>query len=637
MEATTPMLRQYLEIKDKHPGTILFFRLGDFYEMFFEDAVLASRELDITLTARQKESPNPVPMCGVPHHSASGYIAKLVRKGHRVAICEQAEEAGKGTKLVRREVVRIITPGTAVDAQALNSGESVYLASVYALGESVGAAFLELSTGEFHACVEQGERALENVRAVVESFSPRELIHPESLSPVVGQVFGGASPGGGESDGISLRSLPDSDFQTDRCRDFLLSHLGVRELTAYGIDDMPTAISAAGSCLAYATANQRSGAAHVVAISLLRRSDHLVLDEITLRNLEIVAARGESKGRSLLSVIDRSVTAMGGRLLRSWLVRPSVRPHEISARHDGVESLGDAVTRNTLRTLLERVYDLERLVGRLNLGTASARDLIALAKSLEQVPSMKGSLPASRPALVQVIDNNLHPLEGSVALIAASIADEPPINLADGGTIRDGFDPELDELRSVSRDAKGVIAAFEDSERDRTGISSLKVRFNNVFGYYIEVSKTNLAKVPEDYVRKQTLANAERFTTPELKEWEQKVLSADERMVRLETDIFNRVREEIRGETTRLIATARAIAMLDTLATLAETAALSNYVRPVLHDGDELTIKDGRHPVVEAFVGQSFVPNDIFLNNTTDRLLVIRSEEHTSELQSHCV
>ena len=631
MENTTPMLRQYLEIKKEHPGTILFFRLGDFYEMFNEDAIIGSRELEITLTARQKDSPNPVPMCGVPHHSAAGYIAKLVRKGHRVAICEQAEEAGKGTKLVRREVVRVITPGTVVDPQLVEPDETVYLASVFGMGDSFGCAFLELSTGEFLTSRESGPNAWSKIRATVEGFSPREILFPESLRAL---VTAGFAPGilqqsFGEDvlspahTGSTLTGLEDGYFDHVSGRQKLLLQLGVRELTAFGLEDKPEAIAAAGACLHYAQETQKASASHINQLTLIESSDHLVLDQVTLRNLEIVESRSQQRQRSLLGVIDETVTGMGARLLKSWLVRPSVRRSEIEARLDAVSELGEPMLRDRVRFLLKEVYDLERLVGRLNLGTATARDLVALGRSLGQVPVMGESLRECESLLLKILRDGLHPLPEVTNLIERAISDEPPVNIVDGGTIRDGFNGELDDLRDVSRNAKQIIATYEDDERAKTGISSLKVRFNNVFGYYIEISKTNLAKVPEGYERKQTLANAERFTTPQLKEWEQKVLTAEDRIVQIETEIFNEVRSAVRAETQRLLTTARNIATLDVLACLAETAARRHFIRPMMHDGDEISIKDGRHPIVEAFLNEEFVPNDMFLNNSTDRLLLI--------------
>ena len=632
MENATPMLRQYLEIKKLYPGTLLFFRLGDFYELFNEDALTGSRELQITLTARQKDSPNPIPMCGVPHHAASNYIAKLVRKGYRVAICEQAEAAAKGVKLVKREVVRVITPGTAVDPQLLEAGESLYLASVCGEGDRFGAAFLDVSTGEFCATEMTGPNAWSSVCECIESYGPREIVCPESMKLEVERAFGvsttstelpGIANGRVVAGTITITALDDSRFDERDATSVLVGQFKVRELTGLGLAGKTEAIRAAGGALRYAQETQKATAEHISGIGFFESHDSMVLDAVTLRNLDIVETRSESAGRSLFNVLDETITSMGARLLKSWLVRPSIKRNEIQTRLSAVTELTDAMLRDRIRFLLKEVSDLERLVGRVNLGTANARDLLALNRSLSQVPAINDSLADVTSLLLQVLRENIFPLPELTDLISSSIADEPPINLVDGGTIRDGFNAELDELRDISRSAKQTIAGFEEQERARTGITTLKVRFNNVFGYYIEVSKANATRAPQDYERRQTLANAERFTTPQLKEWEAKVLGAEEKMIALETEIFNDVRSRVRSETHRLQSTARALATLDVLASLAETAARRNYVAPTLHDGDEIEIKGGRHPVVEASLRDSFVPNDAYLNNSTDRLLIV--------------
>lgn len=631
MENATPMLRQYLEIKKNYPGTILFFRLGDFYEMFNEDAITGSRELQITLTARQKDSPNPIPMCGVPHHAAASYIAKLVKKGYRVAICDQAEPAGKGVKLVKREVVRIITPGTAVDPQLVEAKESIYLAAVALDGETFGASFLEVSTGDLTATECSGKEAFRKICEQIYSFSPRELLVPESIAKMFQDEFGSAGPDGlfdremrsSDDFPVSITTLGDEHFDLKETESRLTRQTGTKDLSGFGLNGKNAAIRSAGACVGYATETQRSAAEHIAEIKYFESSDHMVLDSVTLRNLEIIDSRNDNNKHTLLDVIDETITGMGGRLLRSWVVRPSIKRSEIQTRQSAVSELTDTILREKIRFLLKEVSDLERLVGKLNLGSASPRDLLALCRSLGQTPEINNCLSEVRSLLLQVLQENIFELPEIRDLIERAIAEDPPINLGDGGIIRDGFDANLDELRLLSNSGKQTIAAFEDDERKRTGIPTLKVRFNNVFGYFIEVSKAQLGRVPENYERKQTLANAERFTTKELKEWEQKVLGADDRISQLESEIFNSIRESVRAETQRLQSTARAIATLDVLASLAQTAAKRNYVLPVLHDGDEIEIKNGRHPVVEVFVGDSFVPNDIYLNNSTDRLLIV--------------
>lgn len=633
MENATPMLRQYLEIKKQYPGTILFFRLGDFYEMFNEDALIGSRELQITLTARQKDSPNPIPMCGVPYHAASGYISKLVSKGYRVAICDQTEQPTKGTKLVRREVVRIITPGTAVDEQLQDEREPLFLASAVELNDLVGVAFLDVSTGEFFVSEFDGADRWVKARERIDRYCPKELVLPNTHSQRWAADLGFASresilypevsTTSGSPNEITITPVNDESSELNLAAARLQKQFGVKTLAGFGIEDRSAAIAAAGSCLAYALETRRDAAEHILGLTFQVANEFLNLDAITIANLELIVGRNGSSKTSLLGTIDSTVTGMGSRLLRAWLMRPSVKRSEIETRLNAVDELGDSILRDKVRFLLKSVYDIERLVGKLGMPSFNARDLLAISRSLGQTPELNASIRDARSLLLQVLAENIHELPEIRELIAKAIDDEPPVNLTEGGTIRTGFNTEIDEIRSVADSVKQAIAAFETQERERSGIPTLKVRFNNVFGYYIEVSKANIAKAPDDYERKQTLANAERFTTPQLKEWESSVLGAEERIIRLETEIFAEVVGAVRNEIKKLQSTARAIATLDALAALAETAAKRNYIRPVLHDGDEIEIKNGRHPVVEAFLERSFVPNDVYLNNSTDRLLVI--------------
>jgi DNA mismatch repair protein MutS len=631
MENATPMLRQYLEIKKSYPGTILFFRLGDFYEMFNEDAIVGSRELQITLTARHKDSPNPVPMCGVPHHAAAGYISRLVRKGYRVAICEQAEPAAKGVKLVKREVVRVITPGTSFDEQLSEPGESVFLGAVHVANGKVGAAFLELSTGLFSVTEANGPTAWDTITGHIERLAPKEILVAKSLEYLVvnslhlNHVNSATllSETANSATASGITSTEDSDFDFNSGKQFLCEHFGIKELSAFALDGRDVAISAAAACLRYARSTQRTAAAHISEISYFEDAEFLILDGVTLSNLEIVKARSEGRNRTLLSVIDETVTGMGLRLLRSWLLRPSIKRSEIQTRLSAVTELTDSILRENLRFLLKSVADLERLVGKLNLGTMTPRDLLGLAQSIGQTPEINAGLSDASSLLLQVLSENIFELPEIRNLVANAIVDDPPANLTDGGYIRTGFNAELDELRSIASSVKTVIAGFENDERERSGIPTLKVRFNNVFGYYIEISKAQLQRVPENYERRQTLANAERFTTPQLKEWESKVLGAEEKIAGLEAEIYCGVIEQVQAETHRLQSTARALATLDALASLAETAAKRNYTAPVLHDGDEIQIIKGRHPVVEEHLRDAFVPNDAYLNNSTDRLAIV--------------
>ncbi|HXD30743.1 MAG TPA: DNA mismatch repair protein MutS [Pyrinomonadaceae bacterium] len=651
----TPMLRQYQELKQQHPGTLLFFRLGDFYELFLDDAVIGARELQITLTARHKERGDPIPMCGVPHHSAASYIARLVRKGYRVAICEQTEEATKTKKLVRREVVRVVTPGTPIDPQLLEPRESVFLSSLCATGDTVGAAFLDISTGEFNVTQASGRDAWSRIRADIESYAPRELLFPASLAPVMKSAFTGKSqteplplqtdvgPSQSttsitnkfESASSSLNSterlfeavltpIDDWLWQSEDCSLILKQQFGVRSLEGYNLQNRNEAIRAAGACLRYAQETQRAAAAHITDLQYFEPQDHLVLDSITVRNLELVESLGGASGRSLLDIIDETVTGMGARLLRSWLLRPAIRRGEVEARLAAVEDLHSSqIQRDRLRSLLKEVSDLERLTGRINLGSASPRDVSAILRSLNQVPAIREILFASEASLLQVLYESTDELADVRGLIGNALNDEPPLKVADGNVIREGYATELDELRSISRNAKQTIATLEASERTRSGINGLRIRYNNVFGYYIEVTKANATRVPADYERRQTLANAERYTTPELKDWEKKVLGAEERIVQIETELFTELCRQIAAQTKRLQATARALAAIDALASLSEAAARRRFVRPVMHDGDEIEIIQGRHPVIEIFNEEPFVPNSIYLNNSTERLLII--------------
>jgi len=637
MHSPTPMLKQYQDIKHQHPGTLLFFRLGDFYELFFDDAVIGSKELEITLTARHRERGNPVPMCGVPYHAAGGYISKLVRKGYRVAICEQTEDASKTTKLVRREVVRIITPGTAIDSQLLDSRENSYLASVFGSGSGMAAAFLDLSTGEFQATQFAGDTAWQRVLEQLDCFAPREIIFPKSHEPLLRSgVESDDGDGSISAEGASgvdpltfsgyqpaLIPLDEWFFSFDRARELLLSHFAVASLEGFGFRGHDLAAAAAGGVLHYVRETQKDDAAHITGLSYFEPNDYLILDQPTVRNLELVEALDGSRARTLIGVIDETVTGMGARLLKQWLLRPSMKPGELNARLDAVEELKNAlILRDRLRSELKRITDLERLMARISLGRANARDLVALKASADAIPHIKEMLADATASLLEVLAENLDELQDLRELIGESIGDEPPATLTDGGYIRAGYNQELDELRALSTSGKSFIAAIESRERQRTGISSLKVKFNNVFGYFIEISKANLKSVPSEYERKQTLTNAERYTTSELKEYEAKVLGAEERISEMEQALFAEIRQIVSIETKRVQSVAHALAVLDSLLSLAEVAARRNYCRPTLTEDDEIYIRTGRHAVIEA-TGERFIPNDTYLNNSTDRLLII--------------
>ena len=626
----TPMLRQYHEIKKQYPGTLLFFRLGDFYELFFEDALLGSKEMEITLTARHKDSGNPVPMCGVPYHSAAGYITKLVRKGYRVAICEQTEDPQSATKLVRREVVRVVTPGTAMESQLLEAKENSYLAALCGSGEGMGLALLDLSTGEFLATQIGGAEAWAGIREQLEIFSPREILYPGSLAPLVSAKQSGesgmAGSGTGESSRIGsavLTSLDDWIFGLDHADSLLRVQLGVASLEGFGLAGKDYAVCAAGAALHYINETQKSQATHLRGISFFGPADYLLLDPPTVSNLELVTSSGGVARHSLFGVLDETETGMGARLLRQWLLRPAIRREEIEARLDAVDELKSAVMcRDQLRRRLEKMGDLERLSGKVTMGRSNGRDLLALGQSIHLIPELRQLLVASNSGLISDLEGQLDELADVRSLIDESIAEDPPASTTETGMIRDGYNAELDELRNLARSGKSYIAAIEARERGRTGIGSLKVKFNNVFGYFIEISNANRDRIPPDYERRQTLVNAERYTTPELKEYEEKVLGAEERILALEIEIIGQIRRRIALEIGRLQNVSRAVGQLDVICSLAEVAARRNYVRPQIHDSDEIEIREGRHPVIET-LGERFVPNDLSINNTTDRLLII--------------
>ena len=620
-ETSTPLMRQYAAIKKEHPNALLFFRLGDFYELFFDDAVLAARELQITLTSRNKEKGIAVPMCGVPYHAAEGYIAKLIRKGFKVAICEQMEDPRLTKKLVRREVTRVVTPGTAADS-SLSSEENNFLGALARVGDRVGFAALDLSTGEFRATEFQGTDAARRIQEELSQLRPKELLYA-SAAP----LFEGS--GDGRSAGYAETPLDDWVFAPDHAIPLLENHFGVLSLEGFGLAGKPAAASSAGAILYYVRSTQRGTLEHVDRIGFYERQNCLVLDAVTVRNLELIEPlfAGSDAGITLFRAVDATVTPMGKRLLRAWMLRPSIDRTEIDARLDAVEAqVKDTVAREELRRALEGILDLERLLSRVTLETANPRDVLALAASLGRIPAARGAVGRFSGERLQSLHAAMDELSDLRTCIEKTIVAEPPISLSDGGVIATGVDPELDQLRDLSRNSKQYLAQIEQRERQRTGIGSLKVKFNSIFGYYLEVSKPNLHLVPADYERKQTLVNAERFTTPELKEYEAKILDAQEKMVEIERRIFAELRTAIAGEARRIRQTALALAEVDVLAGLAHLAAQRDYCRPKLEDSGELEIVAGRHPVIEeqeSGGGERFVPNDLYLNSTSHTILVL--------------
>ncbi|HXZ80482.1 MAG TPA: DNA mismatch repair protein MutS [Terriglobales bacterium] len=633
-------MRQYTAIKKQHPNALLFFRLGDFYELFFDDAVVASRELQITLTSRNKEK--GVPMCGVPYHSAEGYIAKLIRKGYKVAICEQTENPKLTKKLVRREVTRVVTPGTA--DSSLISEENNFLAAIASIqgksGKIVGFAALDLSTGEFRATEFAGETAERRIWEEMEQLRPREVLYASSLplfevrgvSAVAASEIAvqGAATALPSSAAWALTPLEDWVFAPDYAVPLVENHFGVMSLEGFGLAAKSSAATAAGAVLHYVRSTQRGCLDHVDRIGFYERQDCLVLDSVTVRNLELIEPlfAGSGEAVTLFRALDSTLTPMGKRLLRAWMLRPSIDVQEINARLDAVEELSSRLMgREELRRSLDGIFDIERLLSRVTLETANPRDVLALAASLAKIPPVKAALSQFVAARLREKLESLDDLQDLRQRIDLSIVPEPPLTFADGGVIRDGVSTELDELRALSRNSKQYLAQIEERERRRTGIASLKVKFNSVFGYYIEISKANLHLAPADYERKQTLVNAERFTTPELKEYEARILDAQEKIVEIERQIFADLRAAVAGQAKRIRQSALALAEIDVLTSMAHLAAQRNYCRPQFENNGELEIVDGRHPVVEIQelygVAERFVPNDLFLNTTTQAILLL--------------
>ena len=614
-------MRQYLEAKRQHRDAIVFFRMGDFYEMFFEDALTAARALELALTSRSKDSSGgAIPMCGVPYHAADAYIARLVRKGFRVAICEQVEDPKKAKGLVRREVVRVVSPGTLTDASYLEAREPAFLMAISpaaAAGPLIGVALLDLSTGQFTTAEYSGAGCTQALLDELAILRPREIVAPAGYDAA-------ASMAGTLRLETLVTPVEPWAFETENARRTLLTQLQTHSLLGFGLEEHPGAISAAGALVHYLRDTQKADLAHIREVSFRAGADCLVVDPTTLRNLEVVEGTAGGRAGSLLDELDRTVTAMGGRLLRSWLLRPLISLERIQDRLDAVEEFAFRSTdRAKVQDTLKSVHDMERLVARAALGTAGPRDLAALRASLAAVPRVRMLLQEFQAPLVRSVVAGLDDLPDLRQELDRTLLDEPPAVVRDGGAIRDGVDPELDELRGISRSGKGHIAAMEEAERARTGINSLKIRYNRVFGYYIEVSRSNLPGVPGDYVRKQTIAGGERFITPALKEYEDKVLRADERIVEREVEIFDALRLRVAAEAPRVQETARALATLDVLAALAETAAVHNYTKPLMHAGEELQATDVRHPVVERHSPDPFVPNDVALDGAAHQLVIL--------------
>jgi DNA mismatch repair protein MutS len=605
----TPMMAQYRSIRRELPeDTILFFRLGDFYEMFFDDAKVASDILGITLTKR-----HTTPMCGIPYHAAAGYLERLVKAGVKVAICEQVEDPSEAKGIVKRDVTRIVTPGTILDEVTLDKNKNNFLAGLFREKDCFGLAMLDLSTGEFW--VEESDD-LAGVQANLSRYAPAECVIAEEQ---MGELTLD------DSDTL-LTACEDWTFERSSANDFLLRHFDVHSLEGFGCTAMSAGLGAAGGMLYYVKTELRRNLSHVRKIRVKNPSDYLLMDETTATNLELVIpinTRAAYKA-TLLNVLDSTCTAMGGRLLREWLLRPLNNLERINHRHDAVELLVNNQTYlRSLRDVLGDIKDVERLISRIGSTSGNPRDVRAMGASLQQMPLVK-SLLSGKGTVLESLGNEMTTLPELVALVDAALVDEPPLNLKDGGVIRPGYHAELDELRDAATQGRKWLADFQASEVERTGIRSLKVRHNKVFGYYIEISKSYLDQVPESYIRKQTLVNAERFITPELKEYENKIFGAQERSIGLEHELFTEVRRQVVGHLETIQRNALAIGQVDVLSTFAERALSNNYTRPLMSDNGKLEIRDGRHPVVEQMPdAERFVPNDTTLDRETHQLIII--------------
>ena len=618
MAELTPMMQKYMETKKEYPDCILFYRLGDFYEMFFEDALTASKELEITLTGKSCGLEERAPMCGVPYHAVEGYLTKLVSRGYKVAICEQVEDPKLAKGLVKREVVRIVTPGTNLNMQSLEETKNNYLMSIVYTTNKLGIAAADVTTGDFYLT------EVDDIRKLTDEmmkYEPSEiicndafLVSGEDIADLRGRLH------------ITVNALQAHMFDEENCRKCLMKHFKVKTLIGLGLEDFPVGTVAAGVMLQYLYDTQKTSLDQISRIYPYLTSKYMLLDSSTRRNLELTETLREKQKRgSLLWVLDKTRTAMGARMLRSFIEQPLIEKAQMERRLDAIEELNkDAVSRDELREYLNPIYDLERLLSKVTYKTANPRDMIAFRNSLEMMPHIKAVLKAFSKEELKQIEEEIDSLEDIYQLIERSIEEEAPITIREGGMIKNGFDPDIDKLRSAKKDGKQWLAQLEEEDRERTGIRNLKIKYNKVFGYYFEVTNSYKDMVPEDYIRKQTLANAERYTTPKLKELEDMILNAEDKLYTLEYDTFCEIRDHVAGEIKRIQETAKAVARLDVYASLALTAERNHYVRPKLNEKGVIDIKEGRHPVVERMIDNDmFIANDTFLDNASHCISVI--------------
>ncbi len=614
----TPMMAQYLETKKEYPDCILFYRLGDFYEMFFDDAKTASKELELTLTGKSCGLEERAPMCGVPYHAVDSYLSKMVQKGYKVAICEQVEDPKLAKGLVKREVTRIVTPGTNITPGAIDENKNNYLMSIACFENGTGISVCDVTTGDYYLTeVENSGRILDEII----KFMPSEIICNDAfllcdldLENIKGRY------------GITINSIEARNFDDERCRRALLDHFKVNTLKGMGVEEFPMGVIASGALMLYLIHTQKSSLEHITHLYPYISSKYMLLDCSTRRNLELVETlRDKSKRGSLLWVLDKTRTAMGGRLLRSYIEQPLVDKEEIESRLDAIEVLNkNTINRDEIREYLNPIYDLERLLGRISYKTANPRDLIAFKSSLYMLPHIKTLLNDLNSKMLNSINEDIDDLHDIWALIDEAIVEEPPISIHEGGMIKNGFDENIDKLKKAKTDGKAWLASLEEEDRERTGIKNLRVKYNKVFGYYFEVTNSYKDLVPEDYIRKQTLTNAERYTTPRLKELEDTILNAEDKLYALEYETFSNIRDAIANEVERIQKTAKAIARLDVMTSLSYVSEKNRYVRPKLNTKGVISIKDGRHPVIEQIMDNDmFISNDTYLDNRQNCVSII--------------
>ncbi len=617
-DKVTPMMQQYLDTKKEYRDCILFYRLGDFYEMFFEDAEIASKELELTLTGKSCGLEERAPMCGVPFHAVDSYLTRMVSGGYKVAICEQVEDPKQAKGIVKREVIRIVTPGTNLDTESLDETRNNYIMCIVRTDSRYGISAADVTTGDYYVTEIDTERKLMDE---ISRYMPSELICNEAF-----RMSGVDLEDLKNRCSIAVYFLDNSYFDEKKAEEALCAHFGVESAKQLGLGSYETGTVAAGALLSYLQELQKTDLAHLSKLEVYSGGKYMLIDTATRRNLELVETLREKQKRgSLLWVLDRTKTAMGARMLRGFIEQPLINPADIEARLDAVDELcEDMITREEIREYLNPIYDLERLISRVVYRTANPRDLIAFQTSLSMLPPIKTLLGDFSSSLLAGLEESLDTLTDLCDLIARAIGDEPPISVREGGIIRDGFDPEVDRLRNAQKEGKNWIAKLEEDEREKTGIKNLRIRFNHVFGYYLEVTNSYKDLVPDYYTRKQTLANAERYITPELKELEDTILGAEDRLTALEYDLFCRVRDEIAGEVERIQRTAKAVAALDVFASLANVAERNGYVRPLINEKGVIDIRAGRHPVVERMMDNDmFIANDMRLDNKNNRISII--------------